>query len=211
MSDEAENSRSIVPSINPGISKPPHPLDGEWFVHISSETYGPYTGHKIKEYVADGRILPTTDVMRKGADEWTDAVNDRILSSLFRGNIPAPAARIPAPAIASGPVSAAPGATVVQVTNTISPDRAHSVLIEDGPARPKSAGTALVLSILIVGLGQLYNGQVGKGILMFFLCIALWFVLLGWIINIWSWVDAYQTASRMNERYYRRISAGLVV
>ena len=100
---------------------------------------------------------------------------------------------------------------MVQVTNSIAPDRAPLFIVEDGPARPKSAGTALVLSILIVGLGQIYNGQVGKGILMFILCIGLWFVFLGWIINIWSWVDAYQTASRMNERYHRRFTAGTVV
>lgn len=55
----------------------------------------------------------------------------------------------------------------------------------------------------------MYNGQIGKGILMLVLCVALWFVLLGWIINIWSWIDAYQTAAKMNDRYLRRLSAGV--
>ncbi|RWM00601.1 MAG: hypothetical protein EOR68_11580 [Mesorhizobium sp.] len=59
-----------------------------------------------------------------------------------------------------------------------------------------------MLSLLICGLGQFYNGQIGKGILMFVLMIALWFVLLGWIIWIWSAVDAYKTAKAMNLRYH---------
>nr|WP_150111299.1 MULTISPECIES: NINE protein [Mesorhizobium] len=72
----------------------------------------------------------------------------------------------------------------------------------DGTAANKSAGVALILSLLICGLGQFYNGQIGKGILMFVLTIALWFVFLGWIIMIWSAVDAYKTAKAMNLRYH---------
>ncbi|ADV14641.1 hypothetical protein Mesau_05593 [Mesorhizobium australicum WSM2073] len=37
---------------------------------------------------------------------------------------------------------------------------------------------------------------------MFVLTIALWFVFLGWIIMIWSAVDAYKTAKAMNLRYH---------
>jgi len=40
-------------------------------------------------------------------------------------------------------------------------------------------------------------------------CILLWLVLLGWIIWIWSMVDAYSTAKQMNLRYQQRILAGL--
>ena len=38
-------------------------------------------------------------------------------------------------------------------------------------------------------------------------CVILWFMLLGWIINIWSWIDAYQTAKRMNATYRRRLAS----
>ena len=57
----------------------------------------------------------------------------------------------------------------------------------------------------------MYNGQVAKGFLMLFGCIILWFLLLGWIIAIWSWVDAYQTAKKMNARYMRRLAAGMPI
>ena len=123
----------------------------------------------------------------------------------------APSARPTQPPPEPGPVNAAPGATVVQVTNTITREASRPIVLDLGDARPKSAGTALILSILICGLGQLYNGQVGKGIGMFVLCVALWFVFLGWIINIWSWIDAYQTAKRMNDRYLRLLASGAAV
>ncbi|TVQ98243.1 MAG: hypothetical protein EA398_13555 [Deltaproteobacteria bacterium] len=57
-----------------------------------------------------------------------------------------------------------------------------------------------VLSFLFVGAGQLYNGEPGKAIGMFFGCILLWMVLLGWVVNIWSIVDAVQTAKERNQR-----------
>ena len=58
---------------------------------------------------------------------------------------------------------------------------------------------AALLSCLIVGLGQIYNGQAVKGILMFVACVFLWAVLLGWIVNIVAIVDAYASAKKINE------------
>jgi len=63
----------------------------------------------------------------------------------------------------------------------------------------KDPTIAALLSCLIVGLGQLYNGQAVKGILMFVACVFLWAVALGWIVNIWAIVDAYTSAKRINE------------
>jgi len=49
---------------------------------------------------------------------------------------------------------------------------------------------AALASFFIPGLGQLLQGRLGMAIAQFFLAIALWFVLLGWIIHLWSIVDA---------------------
>jgi TM2 domain-containing membrane protein YozV len=69
----------------------------------------------------------------------------------------------------------------------------------------KSPGTAAVLSFLIVGMGQIYNGEVGKGILFFFVqCInaLLLFVVIGFLTVPAFWIyaiyDAYNTAKIMN-------------
>lgn len=55
-----------------------------------------------------------------------------------------------------------------------------------------SAGNviAAVCSFFIPGLGQLVQGRWLRAAIMFVLSAALWFVLLGWIIHLWSVVDA---------------------
>ncbi len=61
----------------------------------------------------------------------------------------------------------------------------------------KSPVLAVILSLLIVGLGQLYCGKFGKGALMFFLAVffSLFSFGLGWfIVAVWSAIDAYSTA-----------------
>jgi hypothetical protein len=88
---------------------------------------------------------------------------------------------------------------------------------------PKSPGTATVLSLLIVGAGQAYNGDWGKGLA--FLggavllgsaaiseansdacyyddeCGTAGALALGWLaVSVWSIVDAYQGAQAFNER-----------
>jgi TM2 domain-containing membrane protein YozV len=55
-----------------------------------------------------------------------------------------------------------------------------------------SAGNviAALASFFIPGLGQLLQGRLIKAIVMFVLAAALWIVLLGWIIHLWSILDA---------------------
>ncbi|RDV40144.1 hypothetical protein FRC96_09165 [Lujinxingia vulgaris] len=59
---------------------------------------------------------------------------------------------------------------------------------------------ALLLSLILCGTGQIYNGEVSKGIIMMVLCILLWLVLLGWVVHIWSIVDAVVVAERINRQ-----------
>ena len=49
---------------------------------------------------------------------------------------------------------------------------------------------AALASFFIPGLGQLLQGRLVKAIIMFVLAAALWIVLLGWIIHLWSILDA---------------------
>lgn len=71
----------------------------------------------------------------------------------------------------------------------------------------KSAGLAAVLSALINGLGQIYNGQILKGIVIIVVQAingALTAVLIGWVLLpiVWVWAvyDAYRGAERINRR-----------
>lgn len=69
----------------------------------------------------------------------------------------------------------------------------------------KHPGIAAVLSFFITGLGQIYNGEIGKGILCaiaYFICWGLTAILIGWLLLLPLWVwgifDAYRTAERIN-------------
>lgn len=77
--------------------------------------------------------------------------------------------------------------------------------MERGGIALKNPGLAAVLSFFFTGLGQIYNGQIGKGIGMIvvqFINILLMFVVIGLItypaVWIWGIYDAYKSAERLN-------------
>jgi TM2 domain-containing membrane protein YozV len=59
-------------------------------------------------------------------------------------------------------------------------------------ARQGSAGNviAALASFFIPGLGQLLQGRFLMAVVQFVLAALLWFFLLGWIIHLWSILDA---------------------
>ena len=69
---------------------------------------------------------------------------------------------------------------------------------------------AALASFFIPGLGQLLQGRWLLAGVMFLLTALLWLVLLGWIIHLWSIVDAalFERPLRKRDRewrdYYRR-------
>lgn len=174
---------------------PPHPLDREWYIHCDGQTYGPYTGHVLRGFAKEGRIWPDTSVVRVGSQDWTEARADQTLAALFAPSEP------PGPANGHASSIASNGGAVVQIhQNFEAPSLVGDPDLDlNGP---KSPAVAVILSLLILGLGQIYNGEIGKGILFFVSNLLLWVVLLGWIIWIWAAVDAYQKAKRINLRWH---------
>ena len=55
-----------------------------------------------------------------------------------------------------------------------------------------SAGNviAALCSFFIPGLGQLIQGRLGIAIVQFVLAGVMWIFLLGWLIHLWSILDA---------------------
>lgn len=49
---------------------------------------------------------------------------------------------------------------------------------------------AAICSFFIPGLGQLVQGRPLKGLLHFVLAAVLWVIFLGWIVHIWSIIEA---------------------
>ncbi|MFU8812593.1 MAG: hypothetical protein ACNA78_06465 [Balneolaceae bacterium] len=56
---------------------------------------------------------------------------------------------------------------------------------------------AALASFFIPGLGQLLQGRLLLAAFMFVMAALLWVVLLGWIIHLWSIINA----ARFNPRY----------
>jgi TM2 domain-containing membrane protein YozV len=70
----------------------------------------------------------------------------------------------------------------------------------------KNPGTAVILSFILIGLGQAYNGEIAKAVvflILYALSMILTFFMIGFVILpilwIWSMVDAYRSSLKMNQ------------
>ncbi len=80
------------------------------------------------------------------------------------------------------------------------------------PVFYKNPSIAVILSFFYAGLGQLYNGQIGKGILFLLLysaSLALCWVVVGYVTTpilwIWGMVDANKSAHSINSQLAQRV------
>lgn len=72
----------------------------------------------------------------------------------------------------------------------------------------KNARVAVLCSFFVCGLGQVYNGQIVKGI-VFFVAFVISALLVSAVIGfvttpllwIWGMVDAYRSAERINHEH----------
>jgi TM2 domain-containing membrane protein YozV len=55
---------------------------------------------------------------------------------------------------------------------------------------------AALASFFIPGLGQLLQGRLLIALILFLLAGGLWFFMLGWIIHLWSIIDAARWKGR---------------
>lgn len=81
---------------------------------------------------------------------------------------------------------------------------------EQAPKFYKNPAVATILSFFYMGLGQFYNGQIGKGvvfIILYGISLLLMYVIIGFVTTpilwIWGMIDANNSAKRINERLSR--------
>ena len=165
---------------------PPHPLDMEWTLSVEGTTFGPYSGYQMAGFIKEERVLTTSLVARVGSSETVEAKDDPTLESLF-DNQAREASMKPPPA----------GSTAQHGSQAAVGEQGLVVDIY----RLKSPGLAVLLSLLLCGAGQMYNERIAKGFGMLALFIVTWFVLLGWVVWIWSMTDAYDEAQKINDRF----------
>jgi TM2 domain-containing membrane protein YozV len=82
------------------------------------------------------------------------------------------------------------------------------------PPSYKNAGLAAILSFFFMGLGQIYNGQIAKGIIFIVAYGISWILMLIiigfittpilWVYGIW---DAYKSAEKINIELAQRAGA----
>lgn len=63
----------------------------------------------------------------------------------------------------------------------------------------RNPGTAAVLSFLFPGIGQIYNGQILRGVFWLIVTPGMWIGtggLLGWVCHVISAVTAHKYAAR---------------
>src|SRR4029077_11721294 len=67
---------------------PPHPYDKRWHVHVDGKTYGPYTGHQIRQMVEQNQIVDSDFVYAEGesGSAWQQIANDPVLGALFKSS-----------------------------------------------------------------------------------------------------------------------------
>lgn len=78
-------------------------------------------------------------------------------------------------------------------------------MAETVPTFYKNPSVATILSFFFMGLGQIYNGQIGKGIafiVAYIISILLMFAIIGFLTTpvlwIWGMVDANVSANQIN-------------
>lgn len=63
---------------------PSHPLDGQWYVHLNAQMYGPVSGHDIQRLILRGQIKGSDLVHPVGGKQWVQAKEEPVLGGLFQ-------------------------------------------------------------------------------------------------------------------------------
>jgi TM2 domain-containing membrane protein YozV len=121
-------------------------------------------------------------------------------------HLPPPPSTTPAPPQYGPPTTTALAPVALQYGPP--PAAGHAAPAAHLVPSAKQPVISLVLSFVFCGLGQIYNGEVGKGVgfmVAWLVSVVLCFLLIGLfllpVIFIWNLVDAYQGAERFNLRH----------
>ena len=72
-------------SASQAVAAPIHPLDERYYVYSARGATGPFTGHTIRQMIANGEITPTTQIAKVGESQWLNAANLPVFNGFLTG------------------------------------------------------------------------------------------------------------------------------
>jgi len=149
-------------------------------VGTDGQVYGPIDIDTLTQWINEGRVLPTTNLIDPIDGRVIQAQHAPVLYGKFASR---PAAPPNAPAMPQAPSYHAPGAPANQV---IINNSTQQVILTP----PKSKVVAILLAFFFGALGihRFYLGRSGTGVLMLLLCLFTcgWGGILTWL---WALID----------------------
>lgn len=160
--------------------------NSELMVWTDGAAIGPFELSVLTGMVESGEVNRNALTAPPGSDDWVP-LSSRIDRAESRPKFPP----LEPPRVIESPLACcdACGHSVSKVADAC-PHCGHPVA--GGRRAHGSAGNAVaaIASFILPGLGQLAQGRVGAAAIVFILAALFWVVALGWVIHIWSAVDA---------------------
>jgi TM2 domain-containing membrane protein YozV len=178
--------------------EPRDPLSETWHLRSRGEDYGRVSGHVIVAWLAEGRIDDRCEV--GSAEAWRLLHEDPVLSRHLPAREVAIRPQLPARSNPQGRETRSEGGVSVTINQSFSSAYAPRGVYDAGPRNPLYA---MILSLLIPGAGQAYNGRAARAFLCFALVIVLWLVWAGWLMNLIAAFEAYLDAKALTLKYHR--------
>jgi TM2 domain-containing membrane protein YozV len=171
-----------------------------WHVRASGKTVGPVTSSQLKQGVEQGKIPANAQVRKDGTEEWVPITKVKGLpwpevSVEPTGLAPVRSelASLPQP-LYHAPAAVAP---MMPQPMQVAAPTVVNVHVAAPAMRRWSRGTAILLSLIVPGLGQAYKGQIINGLVWFVLTIIgyIAFIIPGMLLHLLCLIGA----SRGNE------------
>ena len=135
-------------------------MNDHYWILTGADQKGPYTLTQLQSMWRAGAITADALYCQEGFEQWEPI---SLISDLLDEQRATPASDLP------GPQQATPAPAPIPV--------ADSSCVPSQPSQPfKNPGAAAVLSLFVPGLGQIYNGQILMGIILFPLVMGLYFI-----------------------------------
>lgn len=68
---------------------PPHPLDARWHLKVGDDCHGPYSGHQMIGFMAEGRVTSESMVSSEKDGPWRRVAEDPVLGASVGKTAPA--------------------------------------------------------------------------------------------------------------------------